>query len=243
MIKPKILFYDIETKYVTARIWRPGKQYVSHDMIVENDGPDIISIAYKWLGDKQVHSLDWGLKKQDSFQMINDFTKVVEQADITIAHNGDKFDLKQINTQRLIHGQTPIMWPTSQDTLKQLRKHFAFPSNKLDYVCKVLLGSGKDSMSMIDWIKVVEHKDADALAKMIKYNKRDVVLLEKLFNKLSPFITPKKIIPLVEDQCPACFSKRSRSHGRTLNRGKFIQRRICLACGHVFKGSKEYEEA
>lgn len=166
----KVLFYDCETSPFRAWLWRVGSKIsVGHDQIVDGDRTDVICVAWKWLGESKVHSLNWGLKAQDSSTLIKEFTKVVESADLVIGHNGDAFDTKQINTQRLLHNQPPIAWPTSDDTLKQMRKHFAFPSFKLDYLAKTLAGAGKSPMAFRDWIDIVQYKKAKKLKKMIKY--------------------------------------------------------------------------
>jgi len=239
--KPRILFFDVETCPVLAWVWKTGyKMSISHDQIKKGQKFDIICICWKWDGESKVHYLDWGINKQDSSDMIEEFTKVVEQADIVVAHNGDKFDIKQINTQRLLKGQDPIAWPTSEDTLKQFRKYFAFPSYKLDYLCKTLFRTGKGNMHFQDWIDIVERHDQKALDKMINYCKKDVILLARLFNRAKKFFAPKVNVGLISGtgklSCPRCGSLDSVSKGirRTLTRQ--YQTRKCLACKHVYKG-------
>jgi len=171
--KPRILFFDIETSPILAYIWRPGSKIsVSHNQVKKGQKTDIICICYKWAHEKKIHSLDWDIKKQNSAKMIDEFTKIVESADLVIGHNGDRFDIKHVNTQRLLHGQAPIMWPTSEDTLKQFRRIFALPSYRLDFLAKLLVGAGKDPMSFQDWIDIVEHKSPKALKKMINFQLR-----------------------------------------------------------------------
>jgi DNA polymerase elongation subunit (family B) len=201
----KVLLFDIETKPVKFWGWGVGKQYVTHDRIVNGERFDIICIAYKWIGEKETHCLDWGAN-QNSAKMIEQFSKQVEQADLVIGHNGDRFDIKHVNTQRLMHGQKPIKWPTSEDTLKQLRANFAFACYKLDYITKTLFGEGKSPMAMDDWINIVEKKCKKSLHKMIEYNKRDVVLLERTFIKLAPYIKPKINKSHGTIACPRCNS-------------------------------------
>lgn len=237
--KPKVLFLDVETSYAVARIWRTGKQYVTHEQIMPGWEFDIICVCWKWLGEKQIHSLDWGAKNQNSAPMIDEFTKIIESADVVIGHNIDGFDLKQINTQRLIHGQPPIAWPTSEDTLKQFRKHFYFPSNKLDYLSKTLIGAGKDPMAFRDWIEVVENKSPKALAKMIKYCKKDVLRLEQVYKKAAAFFDPKANRALLTTgdkyDCPSCGSSHVVKNATITRKGNRYQRRLCKSCGHTYK--------
>lgn len=244
MPKPKILLWDIETKPIKAWIWKPGSKInVTHDMIVDGQQTDIICICYKWLGEKKVYSLDWGLKKQDSSKMIEDFTKVVEQADIIIGHNGDSFDMKHLNTQRLLKGQPPILWPTSEDTLKMVRKHFNFSSNRLDFLSKTLVGGGKDRMTFRDWVDIVEYKSDKALKKMIKYCKKDVELLDKVFSRLLPYVDLKVNRSIItnghRDGCPNCGSKDLIKRGFALTRAGKYQRYQCKSCAHVHKSHKK----
>jgi len=232
--KLKILIWDIETRYVVARLWRTGDQYVQHDQIITGQHVDIICIGYKWYGEKKVHCLTWD-KNQNSAKMVEAFSKIVAQADLVVAHNGDKFDMKNLNTQRLLHGQTPISWPTSEDTLKQLRKLFALPSYKLDYVAKLLTGDGKKPMAFDDWVQIVENKSAKHLKKMVTYCKKDVKKLEEVYRKIEKFIPPKLNASIaVHDNrlgCPRCGHQTLQKHGfRTTLTGRF-QRLFCPACG------------
>lgn len=239
--QPKILFFDVETCPVLAWIWRTGYNLtVTHEHIKAGQKFDIICVCWKWGHEKEVHALDWGIKKQDSTKMLEKFTKVVEEADIIVAHNGDKFDVRHINTQRLLHGQPPIAWPTSEDTLKQFRKYFWLPSFKLDYISKMLGAGGKDRMCFQDWIDIVEGHKQDALDKMIKYCKKDVRLLETAFNKASKFFKPKANVGLIlgtgRYACPRCGNAHTHKYGiRTLVANQY-QRRQCNKCGTVFIG-------
>jgi hypothetical protein len=238
--KPRVLFWDVETSPILAWIWRPGRKvFISHEQIKKGQVTDIITICWKWLGERELHSLDWDIKKQDSSKMIEEFTKVIESADLIVAQNGDAFDMKQLNTQRLLHGQGPISWPTSEDTLKQLRKYFAFPSFKLDYIAKALTGAGKAPMGWQDWVDIVENKNSKALDKMIRYCKRDVVKLEQVFKKISKFCAPKVNMSIVtrnaQDGCPRCGVEHIQSKGiRVTLAGRYRQFQ-CMKCRHQFR--------
>lgn len=194
MNKPKILYYDIETTPMRVWTFRLGKQHVNHKQIVDGDKVDIICITYCW--DKgPAMELNWNYNKQDSSKMIKAFDKIVKEADITIGQNSDNFDVKHINTQRLLHKLPPFPeWADcTDDTLKQLRRHFKFPSSSLDYISSVLGFGGKVKMCMQDWIDIVE-KNKNGLKsfnKMIKYGKKDVVDTRKVFKVLKPYIKPK----------------------------------------------------
>lgn len=238
--KPRILFYDIETAYEVARLWRSGEQFISHEQLIPNRPTGIICIAWKWAGESKIHSMDWGLKKQNNDKMIETFSKIVESADVTIGHNANNFDSKHLNTQRLLAGKSPINWGQKEDTLLQFRKHFKLSSNKLDYLGQVLLGQKKHPMSFVDWVNVIELKCPKAMAKMLKYCKKDVALLEAVYNKGKPFFDVKANRSILlhnrKDGCPSCASLNIRSDGLRTTQTTQYRRERCNDCGHCFKG-------
>jgi len=242
MKRPKTLIFDVETAPVLAWIWRTGhKISVSHDQIKKGQRFDIICVCYKWADESKIYSLDWGINKQDSTKMIEEFSKIIEKADTIIGHNCDRFDIKQVNTQRLLKGMPPINWPTSNDTLKQFRKYFALPSYKLDYIANILLSTGKDRMNFQDWIDIVEDKNPKALQKMISYCSKDVKLLDSVFKKASKFFKPKVHVGVMNSlqsrlSCPDCGSTESRSKGRQYTATRVYQQRVCLECGRHYQG-------
>lgn len=243
MKKPRVLLFDIETSYSIARLWRSGEQYVSHDQLVAEFPSGIICVAYKWLGESKVTCLDWGIKKQNGINLLREFSKIAETADVVIGHNGEGFDKKHINTQLLLAGLPPMDWAPIEDTLKQFRRHFCLPSNKLDYIAQILFGERKNPMSFIDWVNVVEKKDPVALSKMIKYCKKDVLLLEKAYNKAKPFFTPKVNRSIIlhdsKEGCPSCGSLNTQSNGYRATLSGRHKRMRCYDCGHNWKGKSE----
>lgn len=162
--KPRILFYDIETLHLGVDTFRLGKQVVRHDSLQPSrDTYDIICIQYMWAGDKKVTNLNWIGKYKDSSKMIETFDKLVGKADMLIGKNSDRFDSKHVNTQRMLKGLAPIpnwaMPKTRDDMEKQMRQFFALPSYSLDYLCKILFGSGKNSMKFQDWRDIRDYKE------------------------------------------------------------------------------------
>lgn len=245
--KPKILYYDIETSPLLVWSWRIGQKVnLTHDQIYEHSPFGIICVCYKWEGEKKIHSIDWGLEEQDTESLIKKFDEVYSQADIAIGHNGDNFDAKHINTHRLLKGLPPVNWVQSEDTLKQVRRHFKLPSNKLDYLSHVLLGEGKAPMSFQDWIDIVQYKKKKALNKMVKYCKRDVMLLEKVENIISPYVDKRVHRGLLKgkarDACPCCGHEECHRWGVYTTKAGQYQRHRCLKCLHVWKDSRQIKQ-
>jgi hypothetical protein len=209
---PKILFYDIETTYLMARIWRLGEQRVTYKQLVDKYAVyDIICIAYCWNDGQPAKSLDWGRTAQDSSKMIERFDKLVQKADVVIGKNSDRFDNKHVNLQRMLHRLEAmpewIQW--TDDLEKQFRKHFYLPSQGLDYILKhILKRPGKIPMQMQDWINVVEGRCPKALKMMKEYCINDAEETRLLWNYAESYLTPKHNAATVKsgEACTTCGS-------------------------------------
>lgn len=243
----KVLIYDIETTYFLARTWRIGhKLTIGHEQIFEDflgGRSKIICVAYKWAHEKTIHLLHSGIKFEKEAQLIKDFDKVVSEADVVLAHNGDHFDMKHFNTARLVHRLPPVMWPNSEDTLKILRRTFNLPSNRLDYISKKLTGKGKDSMCYNDWIQIVEHQCQKSRDKMFKYCKRDVQALDDVAKIIMPYVNTPTTRALARADVltcsnPLCSDSHVIKHGvyNTI-KGKF-QKYRCITCCHNHIGAR-----
>lgn len=152
----KILFMDTETTPLSARLWRLGKNHISHNHLISGyfSRYHIMTIQYKWAHEKQVHILTWGKSLADEKKMIEEFDRIQLEADIIIGKNNMRFDMPMLATQRFWF-DLPANLSTltrTDDLESQLRKHFYLPSFALDYVSKELGLGGKDKMEMGDWV-------------------------------------------------------------------------------------------
>lgn len=203
----KRLYFDLEVSPNIVFSWRTGYRLnIDPDNIIEER--KIICVCWKWEGSDEVHSLTWD-KKQDDKKLLKDFIKVMNTAHEIIGHNSNNFDTKWLRTRALLQGVDMLPHYVSIDTLKHAKNGFYFNSNKLDYLAK-LFGEGqkKDNGGFNTWKKIVLDKDADALQLMVDYCKQDVVILEKVFNKLQPYVknTTHYGVLFGEEKysCPSC---------------------------------------
>lgn len=177
------LFYDIETSPNIGLFWRAGfKLNIGADAIIKERA--IICIGYKWAGDKKTHVIRWD-DNQDDKAMLSQFIEVLAQADEAIGHNLDRFDMPWVRTRCLFHGLPPLPDVKQVDTLKWAKSRFYFNSNKLDYIAKFLGIGGKIKTGFDLWRDILLNKCPDAMLKMMDYCKHDVVLLEKVWQRLS----------------------------------------------------------
>ena len=234
----KRLFFDIETSYYLVPTFQFWKVNINPDNILREK--KIICIAYKWQYEDKVHVLKWD-ENQDDTKLIKDFIQVIKDADELIAHNGDKFDIKELRTRAILTGN--LMFPIYRtlDTLKKSRQYFRFPSNKLDYMGKVLnVGRKLDHEGMKLWIDICEHKNKASLKKMIDYCIQDVAVLEDVYFAMSPYIYHNTNMAVLKGgekwHCPECASQNVQlSHTDATAMGYIKRHMKCNSCRKFYK--------
>jgi DNA polymerase elongation subunit (family B) len=168
--------------------------------------------------------------------MLEGIHSLLEQADAVVHYNGTKFDMPTLNKEFLIHKLPPPPPIRQVDLLRVVKSQFRFPSNKLDYVAQRLgLGKKKDHEGHTLWIKCM-NGDKKAWATMESYNIQDVILLEKLYNKLLPWVKqPINVNIMKKDRdgfnCPTCGKNSLLSKGFRYTTTGAYQRYQCKACG------------
>ena len=209
--EPRVLLYDVESSPNIGYTWGVWEQNVIE--VIESR--QIISVAWKWLGEKKVSVLSLpdfpGYKKdrKNNYLLIAAIRKLFDEADVAIGHNIDNFDDPMMNTDFIKHKFLPPPPHKTVDTLKVARRHFRFNSNKLGDL-GVLLGVGKKVKHWgFEMWKRCMAGDPKAWALMKKYNKVDVVLLEKVYFKLRPWMLNHPNMnalqsPVQTTGCPTC---------------------------------------
>jgi predicted PolB exonuclease-like 3'-5' exonuclease len=234
VVRLKRLFWDIETSMTVVYSWGVGfKLNIGHESIIKER--KIICIGYKWEGDDKVTVLRWD-ENQDDKQMLTEFLKVANEADELVAHNGDGFDMPWFRTRCIFHGLRPMPDYKTVDTCQWAKRYFYFQSNKLDYIAKYLGFGGKVHTTYGLWKEIVEHHCPEAMAKMCHYCGKDVVLLEKVWNKLREFVKPKTHAGVVQGRskwtCAHCGSDHvTKSKTKVTAAGTVQHQMQCQECG------------
>lgn len=211
--KPRILFYDIETAPLQAWIWKPGKQVVRHNQLVEGHSRyGIICITYCFNDSKPAKAIKWDFRKQDTGRVVAEFDKVIEQykPDVIIGKNSNRFDNKHINTIRMFEQLTPNtdIFKYVDDLEQQMRRYFYLPSYALDYISNELGLGGKIKMEMQDWIDIVTRcpkVGKKKLDKMVKYGKKDIIDTRAIWDYCERYFQPKLNMATVLNEKHACY--------------------------------------
>lgn len=239
-MKPRTLIYDLETSPCLGWFWRTGKQNVGAHQIRRPGKIICISYRFHHWPEGKVKNLRWSAKQNDK-NMVLRFAEIAERADIIVGHNGDNFDKKWLNTRLAYHGHPTISHKMSEDTLKQSRKEFQLPSHKLDFLCKYFHIPGKLSTQTGMWERVVFDNDKKSLDEMVRYCDQDVLILDKLYARLYPYVQHKLNLAVYNekaDVCPDCGSKERVSKGYVYTRAGKFRSFVCKDCGKRYRNGK-----
>ena len=241
----KALVIDIETAPLESYTWGIWDQNVGLDQIKTEWS--ILSYAAKWVAGKEVffnHTGGRGAKKvRDDKPLMADLWNMLDTADIVVAQNGARFDIKKINARLVIHGFGPYSPIRVIDTLSVAKKHFGFTSNKLAWMSKYLTETKKSEHKKYPgfelWLECLKD-NPKAWGEMRKYNIQDVVATEQLYLKQRPWISNHPNAATFNyseaPQCPKCSSPRLQARGfSVLQAGKY-QRFQCQECGGWSRG-------
>lgn len=245
----RTLIYDIETSPIVSYNWGIWEQ----NAIEVIEDWQILSVAWKWLGEKKIHVIG-----QDDFKDyvpgINDDTNVVKtihklytEADVVIAHNGDKFDQRKSQARMMIRGLAPPAPYKQIDTQKTAKRFAAFTSNSLKDLAKSLDVSRKGDAGGFETWKGCLAGDKKAWKKLKQYNKQDIPPLEEIYLKMRPWIQnhpPQNVIDSRPDACPKCGGTHIQSRGIIATKTQSYRQFQCMGClGWIRSRVPEFKQA
>lgn len=234
----KILILDTETSPNTAHVWGLWNNNVSLNQLLESSY--VMCWAAKWYGKPKVEFKS--IFHDSHEEMLYRIHALLDEADVVIHYNGKRFDIPTLNKEFLLAGLPPPSPYKQIDVLEIVKRKFRFPSNKLDYVASRLgLGKKHAHEGHTLWIKCM-NMDPAAWVTMKKYNIQDVKILERVYDRVLPWIPSHPNRALFGDHpqhsCPNCGSTDVIKNGfATTPAGKW-QRYQCNACGTWPRGEK-----
>ncbi len=209
MTAPRVLFWDIETAPNLGYIWAKYEQNV---LDYEREWY-MLCVSYRWENEKKTHVVSlldfpaiYAKDPEDDTGVVLYLWNLLDEADIVIAQNGDKFDTRKANMRFVLAGLDPPSPYKSVDTLKVARRYFMFNSNHLGDLGTTLGLGTKVETGGYDLWRQVMLGNPTAWKKMIRYAKQDVDLLMKVYYKLRPWMTnhPNRANYGDPHACPTC---------------------------------------
>lgn len=221
-----ILLWDLETAGVNA---------------LKSDLGCIVNFGYKWLGEKSAHVITidefpgWFSSKRglNDKPLLKAALKLMAQADLIVAHYGDRFDKKFFAGRCVINGLQPPPQVKTRDTWYIAKRAFNFSCNRLGHLAKRLnLSQKKHEKSASEWpgwwMRAMAG-DKRAIHEMGEYCKQDVQTLEQVYLRLRPYddAHPHGNAPKRECVCGGVLHSRGLFYTQ-----KQIHRRLrCRSCG------------
>jgi len=203
-MKARIVTFDIENFANLLYSWQSKSYKGSWNSIGVEIPWHILCFAYKWYSEApQVVSLPQFrgykpmiVRKKSGvfFRFPNDkplmlaMWKILDEADIVVGWNSTRFDIKKVNARMIVHGMKPPSPYKQIDVMAQKKRVTLSNSNKLDDTGEEW-GTGRKlpNTGWNLWMGCAEG-DPKAWAKMERYNVQDVILTEKNYTVLRPWM-------------------------------------------------------
>lgn len=241
----KVLVFDLETLPLEVYAWGLWDQHTSVDQIKFDS--TICAWAAKWLDEPASKTMYMDNRDskdiRDDRLLVKRLAGLINQADVVITQNGDKFDILRVNARAIINGLPPIKPVRSSDILKEGRKVFSFPSHSLAYVSdrinvKYKKLDHKEYPGFSLW-KALLDGDQKAWPVMRKYNIHDVLATEETYNLMKGWIKTQNFA-LTEDGAKMrcrCGSQDLIARGFAYTDAGKYQIYNCKSCGKWPRGS------
>lgn len=238
---PRIVLFDIETlpNLVTAFDMKVYNGWI-HPQNIQQE-KYIVCASWRYLGEKEVYSVSvldgGGTEAIPDLGILKTVAKVFNNCDAVVAHRGDKFDVPWVMARTVIAGLPPPRPIIQIDTLKIAKARFLFNANSLDYLAQ-LLGVGKKIQTHYDLWPACMKGDVKAINDMVRYNRQDVRVLERVYLRLRPFVPPKVNFALWAAEegvagrtCPTCNAESLICKGSSYTRTGIRRAFRCKAAG------------
>lgn len=244
----RIILFDIETipnLRAALESWPQLSDFPGKTMRATINS--VLCFGWKVLGQKQVNCINawdfpeqWDKSVNDDSRVVETALEVLRGADLIVTHNGKSFDFKFLQTRLLKHKFGPLPKLLHIDTKAEAKKNLFLLNNRLTTAARFLTNTDKLENGGWDlWVDVYDKKPK-AMALMEKYCKRDVTVLEAVFNELKPMIKlPNQNMFFADPVCPTCGSKDLQARGDRITLTAVHKRFQCKACGAWASAKKD----
>ena len=241
----RVLIFDIETAPNLSYVWGHWDQNV----VRHKHRWYVLCFAWAWLdeleaADNPEDAVNFARLDQFSQKNKRDdkgLTKLMrdlfEEADITVAHNGDRFDVTKMWSRFMVHKLTPPSRPYQVDTIKAA-KAGRFNSNSLKELSDELdlTYQKMDHGLGFDLWEGCMADDPAMWAVMEEYNRFDVLALWELYGRLRPYMRRHPNMNTIngaggEKRCARCQSDKLTRNGYEYTGVSRFQRWRCKTCG------------
>ena len=236
--KFKVLFWDIENTAQILYRWGFYDEGGTKMNVVQHSY--LLSISWKWQHQKMIKGkslADYPEFKEDfrnDYALCKEFLAIVDQADLVVAHNGNRFDVRKFNSRLAKLDLPGFPMAKLYDTCKVAKRLFHLPSYSLEFLCDYFgFGSKMKHGGFQLWIDCMAGLRS-AFGLMKRYNKQDIVMLELLHNHLKKYDNAyplnENLVKGTSDHCPKCHSDHIQFRGYAYNKSSKKHKIQCLDC-------------
>jgi uncharacterized protein YprB with RNaseH-like and TPR domain len=234
--------------------WQAKTEYVGHEMNVHPTS--ILCVSYRDPRHNKLVTLAVNPDRpRDDKDLCGRLHRLLsycgEENVVLLYQNGDRFDLPKIEARFIFYGLPPLPKMLTIDTLREARK-FGFDYNRLDFLDKHLNGVGKvETRGWPMWRDIVlsdspVKKRREALKEMQHYCEGDILALERVYNRLRPYMKVHPNANLWQGtraSCPTCGSAKVIKRRRPIFTPTRAYRELsCKKCGRFFREVKSLED-
>lgn len=228
----RVVLYDLEVSRAVVEGY--GNRY-DFKVVRFNRPQQLMCYAWKELGNKKTNFV-YRQQFNTYKEFVESLRNLLDEADITVAHNGGSFDDKMANRFFVLEGLTPPRPRKTVDTWREARRWFKFESNSLDDLGMFFGFGGKEQIGYteLEDDMMAKRPSKKAIRLMRQYNVRDVELLEKIYLKLRPFMMSHPNLgdlKQIDGVCPKCGSHHLKLEGTHARRHGRVQSYSCKDCG------------
>lgn len=241
----KVLVFDIETLPILGFTWGVWNQDIHPNQVLQDWC--LLSYSAKWLGDDRIISDALTSKEavnRDDSRLAKGIWKLMNEANVVIAHNGKRFDIRKLNTRFWKNGlHRPSSYRTI-DTLTTAKSVFGLTYNKMDFIAKFIGADEKLDTNFDLWVGC-HFGNKEALLEMKTYNEQDVYTLEQIYMQMREWIPNHPdfgVYAKIDDCCPVCLSHNHERIGTYTASKKQYPEHRCSSCGSIWHDSKCIKE-
>lgn len=176
----KVLTIDIETSPTVVYTFDMRPNWISPDKIIETS--EVMCWAAKWYHEDEVQFFS---NHHDGHEtMIRRAWEMLDEADVLVTFNGVRFDVKHLKREFVLAGFPPPSPWKDVDLYREAKKQWEFESKGLNHLAQRFeLGAKQEHEGFGLWKSCLAH-DAQAWNRMRDYNVQDVVLTERVYDRM-----------------------------------------------------------
>jgi len=240
---PRILYFDIESVGLEVKTYQLKNDYISPKNVLKDWS--LLSYAGAFEGEpEKFFYLDqrFAQDKREDRQLTEGLHDLLQNADILVGHNIDRFDLKKFNTKAAKYNLEPLRKIITYDTLKMARKYFAVTSNSLWYLANFFnLENRKSEHGKFAGDKLWDECMAGNLEAWIEnehYNKMDVSVTRELFKYIVKYDSRINFQSFFQKPTCSCGSHDFYKDEINYAKNGAFQSYRCIDCGKSYEAKE-----